>query len=364
MKIAYIAETSLTNKSAYTVHVLKMCNALSKNNHVSLLIPFSKNLNFKKLRKKFMLNSKNKFFIHSILNSKINNFINRFFFAFKVTNFSNLNKYDLILTRSVMTSFFLTLFKISHFLEVHSEFRGLTKFLMISLNFINSKYIKKIIFISKALKKKFNIQKKNTILILHDAVDVNNFKPKINNFKIKNITYVGSFHEGKGVELILKLADRFKDYRFNIYGEPLKIKYIKPKNLNIYGYINYNEVPNKLANSDILLLPSSKKQYGRSKSVNIANYNSPLKMFDYLASGKIIISSKLDGINEVLKHNYNAIITDGFNVESWEDSLKSVLTHKFNLNKIRKNAIKTAKEFTWEKRSEKMIDSYLALKNN
>ena len=201
-------------------------------------------------------------------------------------------------------------------------------------------------------------------MILHDAVDVNNFKPKINNFKIKNITYVGSFHEGKGVELILKLADRFKDYRFNIYGEPLKIKYIKPKNLNIYGYINYNEVPNKLANSDILLLPSSKKQYGRSKSVNIANYNSPLKMFDYLASGKIIISSKLDGINEVLKHNYNAIITDGFNVESWEDSLKSVLTHKFNLNKIRKNAIKTAKEFTWEKRSEKMIDSYLALKNN
>ena len=77
MKIAYIAETSLTNKSAYTVHVLKMCDALSKKNHVSLLIPFSKNLNFKKLRKKFMLNSKNKFFIHSILNSKINNFINR-----------------------------------------------------------------------------------------------------------------------------------------------------------------------------------------------------------------------------------------------------------------------------------------------
>ena len=30
MKITYIAETSLTNKSAYTVHVLKMCDALSK----------------------------------------------------------------------------------------------------------------------------------------------------------------------------------------------------------------------------------------------------------------------------------------------------------------------------------------------
>ena len=30
MKIVYIAETSLTNKSAYTHHVLKMCDAFSK----------------------------------------------------------------------------------------------------------------------------------------------------------------------------------------------------------------------------------------------------------------------------------------------------------------------------------------------
>ena len=30
-------------------------------------------------------------------------------------------------------------------------------------------------------------------------------------------------------------------------------------------------------------------------------------MFDYLASGKIIVSSKRDGICEILKHNYNAL---------------------------------------------------------
>ena len=42
MKIAYIAETSLTNKSAYTVHVLKMCDALSKKNNLTLLLPKTK----------------------------------------------------------------------------------------------------------------------------------------------------------------------------------------------------------------------------------------------------------------------------------------------------------------------------------
>ena len=31
MKVVYIAETSLTNKSAYTHHVIKMCDAFQKN---------------------------------------------------------------------------------------------------------------------------------------------------------------------------------------------------------------------------------------------------------------------------------------------------------------------------------------------
>ena len=41
MKIVYIAETSLTNNSAYTHHVVKMCDAFSQLNQevVKLYIP-------------------------------------------------------------------------------------------------------------------------------------------------------------------------------------------------------------------------------------------------------------------------------------------------------------------------------------
>ena len=50
MKITYIAEISLTNRSAYTHHVLKMCDAFSKKGKVELIIPFVKGkLNFKKI---------------------------------------------------------------------------------------------------------------------------------------------------------------------------------------------------------------------------------------------------------------------------------------------------------------------------
>ena len=227
---------------------------------------------------------------------------------------------------------------------------------MISFNFINSKYVEKIIFISNALKKKFNILGKKKILILHDAVDVKNFSSKKSKTKIKSLTYIGSFHKGKGVELVVKLANKFKDLIFNVYGDPLNKNYQGSKNLKIHGYINYSQVPKKLLNSEILILPSSKIQYGRSKSVNISNYNSPLKMFDYLAAGRIIISSPLDGICEVLKHNYNSIIVNGFDVKDWEKTIYDILNNKYNLQKLRKNSIKTAKKFTWDNRVKKIIN--------
>ena len=118
-----------------------------------------------------------------------------------------------------MTSFFLSFFKTYHYLEIHNDLKGLTRFLMIKLNYINSKYVFKIIFISNKLKKKFDIKKKKKILILHDAVDIKNFPQKKKNSKIKNLTYVGSFHQGKGVELIIELAKKFKNLNFHLYGD-------------------------------------------------------------------------------------------------------------------------------------------------
>ena len=358
MKITYIAETSLSNKSAYTHHVLKMCDAFCKKADVQLIIPYvGINLNLKKLKKNFLLTAKKNILIKPILYCKIENFLHRILFGYKSATYTKYSNSELIISRSLISSFFLCFFKINHFLEIHSEFRGFTKFLMIYFNYINSPYILKTIIISRALSKKFTTLNKKKILILHDAVDTRNFNYKKRRNKIKSVTYVGSFHKGKGVELILKLAEKFKKLKFNIYGDPLKNTYEITRNVKIHGYINYNKVPDVLVNSNLLLLPSADIQYGRSTSVNITNYNSPLKMFDYLAAGKIIVSSKRDGICEILKHNYNSIIVDRYNLKDWEKSINEILSNKYNLTKLRSNSITTAKKFTWDKRVDIILNS-------
>jgi glycosyltransferase involved in cell wall biosynthesis len=364
MKILYIAETSLTNKSAYSQHVIKMCDAFIKLGHKTSLITSKKNLNLNinKMKKDFALKGKSPFKVLSFSNLNSNNFISRILFGIRTVFFlKKQKKIDLILTRSVITSFILSLFKIHHFLEIHSELKSFTKIIMINFNFINSKYIIKKILISKALNKIFRFSK-NEILILHDGVDTDNFYKSIKINRIRNATYVGSFYRGRGVEIIIELAKKFKKVKFNLYGNINKNFKSKLKNIYINNFLPYGKIPSILSKSDVLLMPYSNFVSVRSKNLNTANYCSPLKMFDYLASGRIIMSSKLDGICEVLKHKKNAIIVDNYNIKNWMHSFNNIYKKKYPINKIQKNALLTAKNFTWNKRALKIIQANKKIK--
>ena len=288
MRVAYIAETSLDNRSAYTHHVIKMCDAFStKNCKTTLIIPsIDKRISFKKIKKSFLLTSKNKFLIKKILSFKVSNFLTRILFGFKVANHLRKNCPELIITRSFISSIFFTFFKINHFLEIHSEFRGLTRFFMINLNFLNSRYVLKIILISKALNKRIFKLNKKKFLILHDAVDIKNFKNKKFKNKIKIATYVGSFYKGKGVEFIFELSKILPKVKFYLYGDintlDDRFKNNKQnKNLIFRNHIEYSQIPKTLAKFEIILMPYSKKVYVKSKSIEVGQYMSPLKLFDY-----------------------------------------------------------------------------------
>ena len=56
-----------------------------------------------------------------------------------------------------------------------------------------------------------------------------------------------------------------------------------------------------LSKYDVLLMPYEEKVMVNSKSLNTSKYMSPLKMFDYLAAGKIIISSNQKVLRDTKK---------------------------------------------------------------
>ena len=84
-KIYYVAELNLPNKSAYSIHVMKMCEAFSKLDYNLELFVINKKSSNSLYRN---YNIKNKFKISSIFHSQRNlNFIFRLIFSLKILSF-------------------------------------------------------------------------------------------------------------------------------------------------------------------------------------------------------------------------------------------------------------------------------------
>ncbi len=362
-KIFYVAEISLNSNSAYTLQVMKMCDAFSdKGYDVILYIINKNNLSFELIKKKYLL--KSNFKIISIFN-KINNlnFFLRFFFSLKV--FFDVYKKDknsLIYTRSILTSITLSIFGKKNILEIHQLNTGFTSILFNI--FKRTVLIKNVFFvlIHENLNDYFHFKKKKFI-ILDDCVDLRDFdKVSITKKIKKSCVYTGSLFYGKGFEFIIKLAKENTDIEFYVYGDPktADIELIKDckkiKNLKLMGFISYSKIPKILKSHSVILMPYGNKVRANHKTIDISKYMSPLKLFDYLASGQIILASKHKTYSHVLKNGFNSILCETNRLDQWSKKLREIFKNIKKFSSLKKNSINTSKKFTWQKRTNAIIE--------
>jgi len=342
----------IDNMLSYVDEALLICPRLNKNN------------SYVSFRKFFNLHSKKKIKIDSIFKYfTLNSVFLRLIYGLKVALKLKGEK-NLIISRSLISSVFLTLFKVKHFLEIHQELKGFTKFLLLNLNFINSKQIIKIIFISKGLSQFYKLRNEKFV-ILHDACDLRDFKSKIYLKKnIKNIYYLGSFYKGRGVEVIKKLASLTPDKNFYLYG--LRDENIKSfKNFKVFPLVSYKKTIKLICKADLLLMPYQSKVSINSIDFNddISKFISPLKMFEYLASGIPLISSDLKVLREKLINRKNSILIKNYsNPLSWKNAIFELSKNNSLKEKISKNSLLTASRNTWHQRSGKLYKLYLQKK--
>ena len=111
-KIYYVAELNLPSKSAYAIHVMKMCEAFSK-------LKYDVNRkNINKINKIYNINYKFKIF--SIFNNFILlNFIIRIIFALKILS-KKTEKNALFLSRSIIFSLIASLYKKKNYFRITS----------------------------------------------------------------------------------------------------------------------------------------------------------------------------------------------------------------------------------------------------
>ena len=130
-KIYYIAEINIPSKSAYSIHVMKMCEAFAKLKYgVNLYIINHQNL--KKINKNYNIN--NEFRIQSIFDKTIKlNLLYRIIFSLKIL-FKKTNIDALFVSRSIIFSLLASIIRRNVILELHHEITGFYIFLNKNLN--------------------------------------------------------------------------------------------------------------------------------------------------------------------------------------------------------------------------------------
>ena len=77
-----------------------------------------------------------------------------------------------------------------------------------------------------------------------------------------------------------------------------------------------------------------------------------MKMFEYMATGRPIISSDLPVLREVLVNGFNALLVSPANINEWVRAIESIQINKELGMKLAKNARKDYLDrFNWNSRA-------------
>lgn len=178
------------------------------------------------------------------------------------------------------------------------------------------------------------------------------------------VGYTGHLYAGRGMGLLFELAKRFPSVQFlwvggrqpDLQAWKERLNQERVTNVVLTGFVENLRLPSYQAAADILLMPYERVITGSSGG-NSAEYCSPMKMFEYMASGRAILSSDLPVLHEVL-NDANCVFCTPEDVESWARALEALVVSSENRTRLGTQARQDALAYTWLKRAQNALAGF------
>ena len=350
--LIFIVDTIIPSKRASAIHVEKLYEAFKHSGIKVGLISQTNNDSFHGI-------DANHFLVRSNYTGKGKMFVLLFKYFRRLNRF----KTKFIYTRFLLFSYLIN--KTPFILELHADSWNKTKLHRLLFPLILKKpNLRGLVVITRAIEVDLRLEFpdfKKTITVIEDAASVppSSYIPTFRNSTCLNIGYVGSFHKGKGVELILSIAEQMPQHNFIIVGGLVnEIQLMKKagvtKNVHFKGFVNHDDLWKEMQDIDICLLPNQVQVFTGQKS-NIGKYTSPLKMFEYMSYSKPIIASDLSVLREVLSCE-TALFASHNDPTEWVQAIQRIEKVE-KRQELGQNAYKHFSEcFTWGKRSKRILE--------
>jgi len=304
----------------------------------------------------------NKFFIY----------IQALLFAFAIFfhvlfNLEKFGRDDIFYLRDEFSPWLLILLNKKVFLEIHA-FTKRFRYYRIFFPKISG-----LILITKKAKEKFIDlgMVKEKILIAPDGVDLNIFDLDLSKDEARKkfnlpldkklLGYTGRFRTmgmDKGIYDILKALKILNDNEIifiaigglgadiDHYTKKAREAEIE-KQIKLLPFRSQSQLAVYQKAFDILLMPFPPNEH-------YTFYMSPLKMFEYMASGRPIVTSDLPSVREILNEN-NAIFVKPEDPEDLARGIKTALEDKELAQRVSQQAFEDVQFYTWTKRAERIV---------
>lgn len=245
------------------------------------------------------------------------------------------------------------------FFECHAPPRGYLKYALQLVSRLRS--FRQVVSISDALKDilltQFPSIKSSQITVAHDGCDPQ-FEVKFDP-TVLSVGYVGGMYKGRGLELIVELASRLSHIDFHIVGGNLDqlVRIVKreiPLNIYCHGRISQADLSAYYSKFTVALAPYATAVY-TPDGTDTSKYMSPLKIFEYMGWGKVVLASDLPVLREVLLHGVNAMLLPAEKPDEWQKALMS-LEDPVLIDSLASAAHQDAIErFSWDGRAKKIL---------
>ncbi len=366
MRLFLICDVALNDKDAQNVHIFELFNNLRKVAEVNLFVPKPKKIQLDLSDIKYVPRLNIPPF--GLISYQISLFFNLYFYCKK-------KKVDAFYARQSDFSFMPLIlskyFGIPYFVEVNGliiDEMMMFKKSKLKLNItrfsekLGYKHAMKIIAVTRGIKKGlielYDVPDEKIIVVENGAntdlfrpMDKGDAKKALNlDQKLKYIGFVGNLAPWQGVDYLIYSApliiSAFPETRFLIVGDgKLRNEWIQlAKKIGVYdkfnftGSVPYKSVPLYINASDVCVVYKKPIKSGYS----------PLKLYEYLACGKPVVASRVDGF-EIIERQEAGILVKPENPEELAEAIIRLLKDGKLKEKIGMNGREyVIKNHSWE----------------
>ncbi|HKG13929.1 MAG TPA: glycosyltransferase family 4 protein [Pyrinomonadaceae bacterium] len=210
------------------------------------------------------------------------------------------------------------------------------------------------------------------VVTAHSGVDLSQFeRPKAAVAGLRRalgaaarplVVYAGSLYAGKGCEQILLAAREMPGAVFVcVGGRDFEVEQLSTRaaasgltNVGLIGRVPHAEVPSYLLAADVLIAPFTEDGRDVAGKV-IIPFASPIKLFEYMAAGRAVVTSNVGAIPEFLRHEENALLVEPGSVAGLVGAVTRLLEDRALAKRLGAAARRDVQGYSWEARVSRVL---------